>query len=77
LLDSQHTSHIRRLTILDQHGTSKGMGHILTTVYTDFQTKIMDLLSGTIDPIRESVRIRDNAIRDIITTRFNRPAVIN
>lgn len=53
------------------------MEHILTTVYTDFQTKIMDLLSGTIDPIRESVRIWDNAIRDIITTRFNRPAVIN
>ena len=53
------------------------MGHILTTVYTDLQTKIMNLLSGTIDPIRESVRIRDNATRDIITTRFNRPAVVN
>lgn len=37
----------------------------------------MNLLSGTIDPIRESVWIRDNAVCDIITAGFDRPAIVD
>ena len=48
-----------------------------TAVNSNLQAKIVNLLGGTIDPTRESVRIRDNTIRDTITTGLNRPAIVN